>query len=279
MHFLLASIASSVLILSLFRLMQKQAVVTRHAILCSYLASALTGLIFFQIQWRELPLSWYPIALIEGLVFYLVFRLMGLSAQTNGIAVASIATKMSVVIPVAIGLLALGETISLLKIIGIIAGVLAVVLVAGDRLAIDSWTLPLLVFVSTGLVDASFKLFQVWGLSEGMFPGFIVAVFASAFLAGIAHHMSFTGRAINLPSTGFGVLLGLANFGTVYFIMKALAQPGWESSIVYPLNHFGVVAVSTVIAITLFKERPGVLAWSGLALAFASIALLYGSSI
>ncbi len=52
-----------------------------------------------------------------------------------------------------------------------------------------------------------------------------------------------------------GVALGLANLGTVYFLLKALSQPEWESSIVYPLNNFGIVLLSTVTAIVVFRER------------------------
>ncbi|MFK7856246.1 MAG: hypothetical protein AB8B79_19175, partial [Granulosicoccus sp.] len=124
--------------------------------------------------------GWFWPAAFEGVGFYIVFRMMALTTQLNGITVASIATKMSVVIPTLIGIIALGESVNVLKIGGLLFGVLSVFLAAGARIQVAKWILPLLVFVCTGLIDASFKLFQIWGLTDAQFPGFIVTIFGFA---------------------------------------------------------------------------------------------------
>lgn len=277
MIYLLASILSSTLILILFRWMQHSSAITRHAIVVSYVISVLAGVSLFDIDWSFSAKGWFWAAAIEGIGFYIVFRMIAITTETAGIAVTSIATKMSVVIPTLVGILALGDTISALKIAGLLSGALSVFLIVGWRFQITHWALPLLVFLCTGLIDASFKLFQIWGLSSDQFPGFTVTIFGFAFIAAVVHHIFLPDRKINRISAISGVALGLANLGTVYFILQALAQPGWESSIVYPLNNVGVVLLSTIAAVVIFKER--LLTTTMLSLVFAaiSIALLYAA--
>ena len=281
MFYLAASVTSSILILVLFRYMTGTTAVTRHAIAFSYLVSVVTGLVAFESRWHEFPVFWIAPAALEGLAFYIVFRLMAMTAQQNGVAVASVATKMSVVIPVMIGVLLLDETLGILKLLGVLAGLVAVVLVAVNRnqspeevAGEGRWRLPILVFCSTGLIDASFKLLQVWGLSDSQFLPFIVCVFACAFLASMVHHALSADKKINRSSFLFGAGLGVANFGTVFFIMKALAIPGWESSIIFPINHFAVVAVSVLAGLMLFREKLSKRILAGLVLATLSIVSL-----
>lgn len=200
------------------------------------------------------------------------------TAQVNGVAIAGIATKMSVVIPIAFGLFWFDESAGLLKLLGIAAGIAAVLLSAGDGIKGGDWRWPLLVFVGSGCIDASFKLFQAWTVTGDDFPAFITTIFGFALVAGLCHHLFCGDRRINRRSLLACGLLGLANFGTVYFIMQALAQPGWESSIVYAINNFGVVAMAIVSATLLFREKLSKRTWGGVALAFIAIALLFANS-
>lgn len=277
MVYLLASILSSTLILVLFRWMQHSLAVTRHAIVIGYLASVLAGAILFEVDWSLSAQGWFWAAALEGISFYLVFRMIALTTQNAGIAITSIATKMSVVIPTLIGILALGDEVSTLKVIGLVFGALSVFLIVGWRFQVSNWVLPMLVFFCSGMIDASFKLFQVWGLTPAQFPGFLVTVFGFAFITSAAHHIVLPNRIINRSSAVSGIALGLANLGTVYFLLKALAQPAWESSIIYPLNNVGIVLLSTVAAVVLFKERLLAPTLLSLACAAISIVLLYAA--
>lgn len=278
MVYIVASILASTTILILFRWMAGSSAVTRHAIVVGYLTSAVAGATLFDVDWQFISQQWFWFAALEGAAFYLVFRMMAVTTEQAGITVASIATKMSVVIPTLIGILALGESVNLLKISGLVFGMVAVLLAAGSRVSVKQWMLPVLVFLSTGLIDSSFKLFQVWGLTDAQFPGFVITIFGFAFIAATVHHCLLPDRQINRVSLGSGVLLGLANLGTVYFVLKALAQPGWESSVVFPLNNFGIVLASTVTAIVLFAEKPNKTTWLSLGAAVVSIVLLYLAS-
>ena len=283
MHYLLASILASTSILVLFRWMQNSKAVTRHAIVVSYLGSVIAGMLLFDVDWSLVTRGWFLPAAAEGVGFYVVFRMIALATQRSGITVASIATKMSVVIPTLIGIVALGESVSIFKVAGLLAGTLAVFLAVGlkfkgsTQLKAIGWGLPALVFICTGLIDASLKLFQVWGLTDSQFPGFVVTIFGFAFLAATSHHMLLPNRMVNRVSIVSGILLGLANLGTVYFLLKALSVPSWESSIVYPLNNFGIVLASTLVAVLFFGERLTTSVRLSLCFATGSIVLLYAA--
>jgi len=275
MKYIVLSVAASTLVLVIFRLMQTFGANTRHTITISYLISSLTGVALFSSFSVDTESPWFWPAAVEGLVFYLVFRLMAKTTQVNGIAVAGIATKMSVVIPVSVGIVFLNESANALKMLGIAAGFLAIFLSTSNNRLVRGWRWPLLVFMGTGAIDASLKLFQVWNLPESQFPEFITTIFLFAFIVGSVHHFFCEDRSINLSSMLAGVVLGFANFGTVYFILKALAQPDWESSIVFPINNIGVVAMTTATAVVLFGERLSRKGVAGLTMAFVSIALLF----
>lgn len=277
MIYLLGSILSSTLILILFRWMQHSSAVTRHAIVVSYLASVIAGAGLFNVDWSISARGWFWAAALEGVGFYIVFRMIALTTESAGITITSIATKMSVVIPTMIGILALGDTVNALKLAGLFFGALSVFLIVGGRFKVSNWVLPLLVFLCTGMIDASFKLFQIWGLTSEQFPGFVITIFGFAFIASALHHMVQPDKHINHISIASGIALGLANLGTVFFLLKALAQPNWESSIVYPLNNVGIVLLSTLTAVVFFKERLRPNTCLSLIFAVLSIGLLYAA--
>ena len=52
-----------------------------------------------------------------------------------------------------------------------------------------------------------------------------------------------------------GGLLGVLNYGAIYFLVKVLGLEGWQSSQLFPIYSVGVVTVSSLLAVILFKER------------------------
>ena len=277
MIYIVLSVLCSTGILIIFRIADRVGANTRHAITINYLVAAATGFLLFAPTSEFYRALWFWPAAVEGLVFYLIFRVMAKTTQISGVAATSIATKMSVVIPVAVGLIFLGEGVNALKIVGLITGLIAVVLAAGKSGRIGSWKWPLLAFLGTGFIDTSLKLFQIWSVSEPEFPAFIATIFSFAFFIGAIHHLTLPDRRFGLQSVAAGVVLGVLNFGTVYFVLTALSLPQWESSIIFPLNNFGVVASSTLAGVLLFREKLTGKGWIGLTLAALSIWLLYVS--
>lgn len=275
MIYILLGILCSTCILVVFKTGDRFGANTRHIIVVGYPVSALAGALIFSVAPQDIISPWFIIAALEGVLFYSVFRLMAISAQNSGISITSIASKMSLVIPLAVGIVWLGETVNSIIVAGIICGLLAILLSVGKRENVSGWYWPLLVFIGTGVVDVSLKLFQVYGMTEADFPAFLVTVFSFAFLTGILHHLTYQERRINSRSVLAGIVLGLVNLGSAYFLMLALAIPSLSSIFVYSMNNFGILVLAMLIALAVFREPVDGKGWVGLGLAVASIGLLY----
>ena len=275
MTYLLLSILSSIGILLIFKLFTRFQVVTREAIMVNYLTATLTGLLAFGMKDAIMDAPWLLPAAALGFLFYSVFRIMAKVTQENGVSISSIVTKMSVVVPVVVGLTVLDESFNLLKIIGVILGLLSIILSAGSSVKSTSWLWLAILFVGSGLIDTSLQLIQEWTVPENEFGHFSTMVFGFAFITALIHHVSIKRKLPERPTMIGGVILGIVNFSALYFILKALALPNWESSMVFPINNFGIIAGSTLIALVAFGERLNLKGWLSLIAAAVSILLLY----
>lgn len=75
-----------------------------------------------------------------------------------------------------------------------------------------------------------------------------------------------------------GIILGIPNYFSIYFLVLALRSEGFESSVVFTLNNVAIVLLSTLLGILLFKERLLPKNWLGILLAIISILLVATSS-
>jgi drug/metabolite transporter (DMT)-like permease len=272
--YIVLSIFSATAILLLFRWMGHNGVNSRHAIMVNYAVAGLIGLLFFSHSEEVWNKSWFLPSMAMGVFFYIVFRFIAKTTQTNGVSAASIATKMSVLIPVLTGIFLLDESISWLKVIGISLGLVAVFFASKPNQNIENWKWLLLAFLGSGLIDAALKLFQTWSVTSAEFPSYITVIFSFAFLAGLAHHFTLPDRKIEAKSYFGGIMLGLVNFASLIFILEAISLPNWESSVIFPINNVGIVALSSLSALILFKENLDLKGWLSVILALCSICLL-----
>ena len=123
------SVLFSSLIFVIFKLYAVYKVQTVNAIVANYITACIVGIIFYQgkIDISTIPqTSWFPGTFVLGVLFILVFTLMSRTSQLLGVSVASVATKMSLVIPVLLGIWIYNETLGFLKIVGIMLALAAV---------------------------------------------------------------------------------------------------------------------------------------------------------
>ena len=165
MIYLLLSIASSSVIFVVFKLFDRFKINTLHAIVVNYITASTIGILLYQ---GDLILSsipqqgWFFNAVALGFLFILIFNLMALTTQRSGLSVVSVATKMSVVIPILFGILYYKESLGILKASGIIIALIAVYLASvksKDGIPFKKTTLilPALVFLGSGIIDVSIK--------------------------------------------------------------------------------------------------------------------------
>lgn len=249
----------------------------------NYLAATILGCILFfpNIQKSSLQAtSWLPYAVALGVLFIAMFYLIGNSSQKAGITVTTLANKLSLVFPVLFSLFYFNEQISTIKYIGLGTAVIAVVLTVYKkdvkRTNLMFIILPLLIFVGSGLVDSLVKYVQATQINDTEVSVYTIVVFFVAFVCGLL--LSLIKReaplSIQLSTLVLGILLGAANFGSLYFIIKALNNSSLNSSLVFALNNMSIVAFTALLGTVLFKEKLNKVNFAGIILALISLYFL-----
>ncbi len=288
---LLLSILSSTSIYIVFKLVGRYKVHSFSPIIVNYLVACLAG--FFLCESNPFSLSiasekWFPIAPLIGVLFIVMFYLIGTSTMKAGVTITTVAVKMSVVFPIAFSLFYdASDRLTLLKAIGILLAIFSVILTIYrvNRREVD-WRvvfLPLVLFVGMGIVDSFVKYAQAKYISNELTPVFSFTVFAFALASGLAV-LPFNKEAmkglISPKAWLLGALLGLVNFGSMYFLILALnhtdTTTGLQAmgSVVFGINNIGIVALSVLVGLFLFSERPTRTNWVGIALSVVAIILL-----
>src|SRR5690606_7949094 len=115
-------------------------------------------------------------AIALGFLFITIFNVMALTAQRHGMSVASVASKMSVVIPIIFGIYMYHESTGLQKIWGIILALIAVFMVSikpHSNIKIKhTVVLPVILFLGSGVIDTSIKFLESTYVEENGIPLF-----------------------------------------------------------------------------------------------------------
>lgn len=264
----------------LFKLFKNHNVDTLQAIVFNYITASSCGILLYDKKIEVVDFVdelWFYVALALGFLFIAIFNVMALTAQKNGLSVASVASKMSVIIPVLFGIIIYKESVGFYKILGIILALVAVVLASikpKSKVKLSrSIYLPVILFLGSGVIETSVNHFA----PDGNMPLFLAIIFASAGVIGsiMVGLKSFEAKQrFKRKSIPFGIALGLANYSSMYFLLKALRVEGLETSSVFTINNVAVVAVSCLIGLLVFKEVISYKNWIGIGLALISIILV-----
>lgn len=284
MMYLVLSMLSSAAIMVVFKLFERYRIVTLDAIVVNYgVAAALSfALDPSGIGMHEaMHEAWFGNALIMGVLFISLFNVIGLSAQRIGVSVTTVANKMSLVIPVLYAILFLGESWGIFKIAGLIVALVAVLLSTrkNKQEPIDRryMSFPLIVFVGSGFIDAFFKYNQVHTLGKNGLEPFTGWIFLTAGTLGLLVWIYRSVFLKKLPARNAilgGIMLGIPNYFSVYFLLKALSMDGLESSVVIPVNNMAIVALGAIAGVLLFQEKLNRWNYIGIGLCFVSILLI-----
>jgi len=284
MIYLLLSILSSTVIFITFKFTERFKANLVNLITINYLTAAALG---FYLNPNKFSFSqifnfdWLPYACIIGVSYMVMFFLIGYSIRKSGIAVTTIAGKLSMVIPILFSILFYHEKQSTFKTAGLILAVISVILSSYRPInkAKNIWLilLPLFIFIGTGSADALVKYMQGSHISNQTSLLFSSFVFTASLLSGllvmIFQPKSVT-KAFTFSDIPGGIVLGIANFGSLYFFIMALSNSRLESSIVFGLNSICIVLFSVLIGWAFFKEKFTTINFVGIIMAFVVILLL-----
>ncbi|NHN25101.1 DMT family transporter [Flavobacterium jejuense] len=281
-YLLLAILFSSILFIVL-KSFSRYNINTLQAIIFNYIIAFSVGLLINKTKISitetfEKPWLYYCIYL--GILFIGIFFTMGKTAQKNGVSVASVASKMSLIIPVLFGIYFFKEELSSQKIIGIFIALAAVYFTTKENdvtIEPSNFIYPILLFIGSGVIDTSMNYIQKNWVKEEEIALFSSFTFLSAFTFGLIVLIyqtiknQFTFHFKNLIG---GFLLGIPNYFSMYFLIRALHNQKIQSATLFTLINIGVILLSSLIGVLLFKEKLKRHNYIGIALAIIALLLV-----
>lgn len=261
--FLLLSIAFSTFINLIFRWFKVYNVNKFHAIVVNYLVCFIIGILLSENRslLSNMHADWFLYCIGLGVVFVAIFFSMALTTEKMGISVTAVSGKMSVVVPILFAYLFTNENISVLFAAGIILSLFSIYFISVKKnLVVDKkhLFLPLIVFLGGGFIDTSLQVLERNYGAEVSMDTITYSIFLGAFLAGSLLFVVKTKanvRAIEKKSVIAGVLLGIPNYFSIFFLLSAISNFQNKSSLVFGVNNIGVVLFSTLLSVLIFKEN------------------------
>lgn len=289
---LLGSILFTSYLLLSFKVLERYKLNTFHVIVFNYIACVITGSIInggFPVHGDNVKSAWFPWALLMGVLFILLFNIIGYTAQKVSVAVASVANKLSMVIPFLFSIFLYREAAGVLKIAGVVLALIAVYCtmlpskaMGANKSKSDKWliVLPVILFIGSGLLDTLVKYVEQRYLNAGNSDDYLVSGFFTAAVVGLiilVYQVFIKKTAFSFKSIIAGIAIGIPNYFSIWFLVRVLKDYPADSSTIMPINNMGIVLVCAAGAWLLFKERLSVVNWVGIFLSIAAIALIaYG---
>ena len=285
MFFLILSVLISTLFGISFKVIAVKNINAFQAIIVNYVVAGSLG--FLTTKSAVTPLNifnqaWIYVAIGLGIVFVSSLFVIAEVTAKSGISVAQVANRMAVVVPISIAILYYGDGLSLAKIIGIMLALVSVYLVSHKEPAGKSaqklwWLFPLIIFVCSGIIDSTINYAQRHLLSDNDFDAFLSTIFATAFVFGfmvLLYQLIIKKEKFQVQAIPAGIILGVINFGTMYFIISALNSNILEPSVLFPVNNLSILTISTLISVLVFKEKLSSKNWIGIILSLLAILIL-----
>jgi drug/metabolite transporter (DMT)-like permease len=288
--YLIGSIVLTSYLLLSFKVCGKLNIPVFPAIVFNYMTCVITGSIVnggFPIQWTSLKMPWFQWAMIMGVLFIISFNLIGMTAQKLGVAVASVANKLSLIIPVILSIILYHEQVVGWEIVGIILALLAVIFTCFPQKnqtekdieipMLQKILLPTMVFIGSGFLDALINHVQQSYVTKATNNAFLISGFFSAASIGIIvllYQYWKKQLAFNVNQVLAGICIGIPNYFSIWCLVQFLQDSPWETSASLPVNNMGIVLFSTLVAAILFKEKLSYINWIGIGLSVIAIYLI-----
>ena len=271
----------------LFKYFEKIKVNNLQAISANYFTAGILSIIFLpntfdlgKINYSNITL-FFVIAIVVGLLFVFTFNLYAHGAQKIGVTPSTIANKMSMIIPIIIGITLLNEEVTFNKVLGILFAFGAIFLSSfGNRkysLNKNHLFIIVLLFTGQGLADGILNWSQKFILNASNMNLFFAITFLAAGFTGLIFvffKLSSQKVKIEQKSIFWGIALGIPNYLTLLYFIKSLKSELYSSSELFPIINIGVIIFCTILSIILFQEKISFYNWLGLVLGVFSIFII-----
>lgn len=281
MIFIILTVVQSTLIFVAFKIFVRYNIDNWQAIVVNYIVATLFGFMIYNGSYSvstivEAP--WITYALLLGLFFIGTFYFFALSSQKVGVALTSVASKMSVIIPVIFGVILYGDNMNLMRVLGILLALIAFYLTfkKGEKLSVN-WKLmylPILIFIGNGTIDTLMKYAEYHHINEDLILFLSTIFFVSLMVGFVVLIIRGVSGKVNFRWKNIvgGIILGMINFGSTFYMLKAMGE--FESAILFPITNSSIVGLSALVGYIAFKEKLSLINWIGIAIAIAAIFII-----
>jgi len=284
MLYILLSICFSVTVSMLLKTVKRYQIDIYQAITWNYFMAIVLTWIILRPKLEIVHSSPYYVYTLLGILLPALFIIVAISVSSNGIVRTEIAQRLSLFIPVLAAFFWFGEEPNLSKSIGLIVCFAAIICSIpwgkqrspNTTKTTNAWMYLLVVFIGMGIIDILFK--NLSAFKGTSYTSSLLLVFILAFLLSLINlFYRFGSRKskFSWPHILFGWILGVANFGNIFFYMKALGSLSDKPSVVFSVNDIGIILLGAFVGITLFKEKLSLINKVGIALALAAIVIFY----
>jgi drug/metabolite transporter (DMT)-like permease len=285
MIWLILSILSATGIYVTFKFVDKTKTPLINPIVINYLIAAIAGFWLY----GSFPLKaiisseWIYIGLIQGVLLIVLFFIVGKSSRTAGISITTVSAKMAVVIPMVFAIIVFNENAGILKIVCIFLALSSVVLSVYKKQKTKSgsgfWAvfLPVILFFGMGAENSILIYAKEKFITDSISSLFSATLFAVALIAGliitVVQPKVFKGF-LSFKTWILGTILGLFNYGSIYFMLRALNSGLFANSVTYGVVNVGIVSITVLIGTVFFKEKLTKLNIAGVVLSVVTFILL-----
>jgi drug/metabolite transporter (DMT)-like permease len=223
----------------------------------NYLTASVIGLLLMLLKDTSYSIETFIFGAVLGLLFVASFFAFARAVSAAGTALATISSRLSVIIPIVFSIIFFDEHPSTLKSFGFLFTGITFVFFYFSLLKQNNssaekgkYFLLLFVLISIGINDFSMKVFKATR-SETDEPFFIFIIFFFAF---IYSSLFILLKKIRIDKTTFitGVGLGVPNVLSTIFLLAALSQ--LPAIFVYPTINIGIILFTAIGAYALWRE-------------------------
>ncbi len=234
-----------------------------------------------------LPAGLVVLGLATGALFIGGFFLLSYATELAGMSLSLGVMRLSVIIPVAISWVVWNEVPTAGQQSGLLVACAAFALVStpgkaalGDTPGKTAFLVLGALFLAGGVVDVLLKTFDMLFAEQVGSAVFLLFVFVTAAVLGTIRVVQQSLERQAWPSGavyGWGVVLGLVNYGSAAFLLEAVAQ--LRGPVVFPLNNIAIVLGSALLGVLVWRERVTRRGAIGLVLAAVALALIGGGQV
>ena len=193
-----------------------------------------------------------------GVFFLISFFAFAKAVSAAGASLASVSSRLSVIIPIILSILFFNEIPDKWKISGFILTFFTIVLFyfslkkqSGPHLRFSDYFYLFVVLAGIGINDFSMKVFQHWRPADEK-AFFLFSIFTFSFIYSLI--FIFIKKVKFEKQTAFrGVVLGIPNIFSSFFLLGALEK--LPAIMVYPVTNIGIILLTAMGAVLIFKEK------------------------